>query len=201
MSRETDERTGRRPYRKRRRAELEQQTRDRITEAAMNLHQTVGPARTTVSAIADAAGVQRATVYRHFADDEAIFDACTAHYYARHPLPDPERWAGITDPEERLRAALTTIYGWYHETAPMLSMTQRDLEHVPAKAMNAFRGYFELIRGTLMRGRRERGRRRARVGVAIAHAISFPAWVALVETGGLSDEEAAELMLAMVAGA
>ena len=54
----TDEK---RPYRKTRRAELERETRLRITESAMELHGTIGPARTSVSAVAEHAGVRRST--------------------------------------------------------------------------------------------------------------------------------------------
>src|SRR5919204_3974234 len=99
-----------RRYRKRLRAEHEQQTRQAITEAAVKLHGTVGPARTTVTAIAEEAGVQRATVYRHFPDEETLFAACSGHYMATHPPPDPSRWVEIADPADRLREALTDVY-------------------------------------------------------------------------------------------
>src|SRR5688572_8391494 len=95
-----------RPYRKRRRAELEEQTRLRITEAAMELHGSIGPARTTVSAVADRAGVQRATVYRHFPDEESLFAACSSHWTAQNPRPDLAAWAETEDPDQRLRTAL-----------------------------------------------------------------------------------------------
>src|SRR5215204_2491067 len=91
--------TRKRTYRKSRRAELEDETRRRITDAAVELHGSVGPARTTISAVAERAGVQRATVYRHFPDEEALFDACSAHWMAQHPLPDPTAWAKIEDPD------------------------------------------------------------------------------------------------------
>src|SRR5689334_3970799 len=109
-----------RRYRKRLRAEQELQTRQAITEAAVKLHGTLGPARTTVSAIAEEAGVQRATVYRHFPDEPALFQACSGHYMAMHPLPDPSRWVEIADPAERLREALGDVYGWWDETEPMM---------------------------------------------------------------------------------
>src|SRR5436190_10302006 len=96
----------RRPYRKRRRAELEAHTRRRITESAAELHGTVGPARTSVSAVAERAGVRRSTVYRHFPDEAALFAACTSHWMAANPMPDPAGWAGIEDPDGRLRRAL-----------------------------------------------------------------------------------------------
>src|ERR671919_3041346 len=93
-----------RAYTKRRRAESEAETRQRIAEAAMKLHGTVGPARTTISAVAEKAGVQRATVYRHFPNEEALFAACSAHWRSLYPPPDAGAWAAIADPEERLRA-------------------------------------------------------------------------------------------------
>jgi AcrR family transcriptional regulator len=133
-TRMSDELTGRkqRVYRKRKRAEQELATRERITEAAVALHQTLGPARTTVKAIADLAGVQRATVYRHFPDEETLCGACTAHYSARHPAPDARAWAAIRAPDARLRRALTELYAWYGKTEAMLSKVVRDLDALPA---------------------------------------------------------------------
>ena len=110
--------TRKRAYRKRRRAEQEEETRLRITEAAVDLHGSVGPARTTVSAIAERAGVQRATVYRHFPDEEALFAACSSHWAALNPPPDPAVWAEIADPDQRLRGALAELYSWYGDNRP-----------------------------------------------------------------------------------
>jgi len=190
-----------RRYRKRRRAELEVQTRQRIAEATAKLHGTLGPARTTVSAIAREAGVQRATVYRHFPDDQALFDACTAHFYAHHPLPELEQWASIADPDDRLRQALADLYAWYGRTEHMLSNTQRDAAHVPPRTRQRFLTYFAAAREVLVHGRPERGRPRARAAAAIGHAIAFPTWRSLVREQGLDDDEAVELMARTVAEA
>src|SRR5436190_10137103 len=108
-----------RPYRKRRRAELEEDTRRRITESAVELHGTLGPSRTTVSAVAEHAGVRRSTVYRHFPDEMALFAACTAHWQAENPAPDLGSWAAIEDPDERLRRALRELYAFYRRTERM----------------------------------------------------------------------------------
>ncbi len=110
----------RRPYRKRRRAAQEDETRRRITEAAVDLHGSVGPAKTTISAVAERAGVQRATVYRHFPDEEAIFAACSAHWMSEHPLPDLAAWAAVGDPDERLRTGLGELYAWFERGEEML---------------------------------------------------------------------------------
>jgi AcrR family transcriptional regulator len=191
----------RRPYRKQKRAASELETRMRITEAAVALHQAVGPAKTTVKAIAERAGVERATVYRHFPDEETLFAACTRHYYARHPMPDPGRWAAITPPDERLRVALADLYSWYSETEQMLRSGIRDIEQVPAGARESFLAYFEAIRAVLMVGRRERARVCARVSGAIGHAINFLTWQSLVREQEMSAGEAVMLMTAMVEAA
>src|SRR5687768_9128429 len=120
MSGESTQST-RRPYRKRLRAEHEAETRRRITEAAMKLHGTIGPARTTVKSVAEEAGVQRATVYRHFPTDESLFAACSAHWAGLNPPPDADAWASIRDPDERLRHALGELYAWYEWAEPMLT--------------------------------------------------------------------------------
>jgi AcrR family transcriptional regulator len=190
---------GKRAYRKRRRAELEAETRLRITEAAVDLHGSIGPARTTISAIADRAGVQRATVYRHFSDEEALFEACSSHWMGQHPLPDPAGWATIDDPDERLRTALRELYQWYERGESMLEKTTRDVALVPAMrpAMEAFGGWFEGAAEALLRGHPKRGVRRQRA--AIGHALSFETWRSLVREQHLSRSEAVELMTRLVA--
>ena len=102
-----------------RRAELEEQTRMRITESAVALHEELGPARTSISAIAERAGVRRSTVYRHFPDEEALFAACSSHWRAANPPPDPRAWAAIEDPAERTETALRELYAFYGRTEAM----------------------------------------------------------------------------------
>jgi AcrR family transcriptional regulator len=196
----TEAKTATRRYRKRLRAEQEQQTRQAITEAAVKLHGTVGPARTTVSAIADEAGVQRATVYRHFPDEPSLFRACSGHYMAMHPPPDPSRWVELADPAERLRGALTDVYLWWDETEDMMSRVIRDAPVVESMApqTRARVAFFDQIAATLMRGRGLRGKRRARVEAAIRHALALSTWQSLVREQGLTNEEAVELMTGMV---
>jgi len=192
-----------RAYRKRRRAQLEEETRLRITEAAVDLHGSVGPARATISAVAGRAGVQRATVYRHFPDEEALFDACSSHWMAQHPLPDPAVWAVIEDPDERLRVALGELYEWYDRGDYMLEKTTRDVALVPAlrPSMEAFRGWFDAAADALLRGRPERGARRRRLRAAVGHALAFETWRSLVRHRGMSQSETIELMEALAGAA
>jgi AcrR family transcriptional regulator len=189
-----------RPYRKRRRAELEDETRRRITEATMHLHEEVGPAKTTVSAIADRAGVQRATVYRHFPDDAALIAACSAHWMSLNPAPHLAAWAATDDVDERLRTALAEIYDWYERTEAMIVRLNRDRASVPPldERMSARDAYFAGAIETLLRGRPERGGRRQRARAAIAHALEFDTWRSLVRREGLGRDEAIELLLRLV---
>ena len=189
-----------RPYRKKRRAELEAETRLRITESAVELHGTVGPARTSVSAVAEHAGVRRSTVYRHFPDEASLFRACSSHWRASHPVPDPARWAAISDPEERLEGALAELYASYRSTERMMENLVRDQALVPA-VKRQFSSYYEYLgaaRDVLMAGRRARGRGRERLAAAIGHSLSFSTWRSLTREQGLDDARAADLMCSLV---
>jgi len=193
----------RRKYTMRRRAEKEQQTRQRITEAAVKLHGTIGPARTTISAVASEAGVQRATVYRHFPDEATLFAACSGHWAATHPPPDPTPWRTIRDPAARLKRGLFELYAFYRETEAMLENVTRDRPLVPAmeKPAAIMRAYFEAVAEALVAGRPERGDARRRARAAVGHAVSFPTWQSLVREHGLDDAEAVAMMAAMVEAA
>jgi AcrR family transcriptional regulator len=192
-----------RPYQMRRRAELEQQTRRRITESAVALHQELGPARTSISAIAEHAGVRRSTVYRHFRDEEALFAACSAHYRAAHPSPDPSAWAAVEDPAARTEAALRELYGFYGQTHTMYRSLLRDESLVPGiqRRLHDFYGYLRTIEDVLIAGRSLRGRAAARTRAAIGHALAFPTWYSLTHDRGLADDDAVELMRLLIEGA
>jgi AcrR family transcriptional regulator len=191
-----------RPYRMQRRAESQEQTRQRIVESAVALHGTDGPSRTSLSAIAERAGVRRSTLYRHFEDEDALFDACTAHWLASNPLPDLAAWGAIGDPDERLRVALGELYAYYGRNERMLENLFRD-EELPLvrERFGAFRGYLQAVRDTLMAGRIARGAARRRTQAAIGHATSFSTWRSLVREQQLADAEAATLARSIVAAA
>jgi AcrR family transcriptional regulator len=192
-----------RPYRKKRRAELEAETRLRITESAVALHGSLGPSRTSMSAIAEHAGVRRSTLYRHFPDEAAVFAACSAHWAQANPVPDLGAWAAIEDPERRLRVGLEELYGFYRRNEQMLANLFRDEKVVASVGaqFGAFHGYLDAARDVLMTGRVKRGRARARVSAAIGHAVAFGTWRSLVREQDLDDAAAADLMCRLVAAA
>jgi len=190
-----------RRYRMKRRAEQEAETRLRITESAVDLHGTLGPARTSVSAVAEHAGVRRSTVYRHFPDERALLGACSAHWGASNPPPDLAGWGRVADPDERLKLALGELYAYYRRSGSMLEKLVRDEEAVPvlAELMGGFRSFLAEATDVLIRGRGARGRGRKAVRAAVGHALAFSTWSDLTGAQGLDDEQAAELMSRLVA--
>jgi AcrR family transcriptional regulator len=186
-----------RKYEKKRRAEQEAETRQRIVEAMVALHREVGPARTTISAIAERAGVERLTVYRHFPDERSMFEACTAHYATEVPGPDPAAWAGIKEPAERLRAALLAFYDYYRRAEDVLTHAARDLPQLPALAavLSPWGEFVGRVREELLEGWGAEGLAGARLVAAIGHALRFDTWRSLARTEKLNDVEAAALMV------
>ena len=181
----TETKSTKRRYEKRARAAQEQETRARIVEAAIGLHGTVGPARTTITAIAENAGVRRATVYRHFPDERALFLGCSGTFAERNPPPDPASWSTIADPAPRLEAALDALYRWYERVEPMFTSVLRDADTVPmVRELQAGRlAYLAHIEDGLAPGWGARGRAAKRLRAAIALALDFQAWRTLHERG------------------
>ncbi|HWO84032.1 MAG TPA: helix-turn-helix domain-containing protein [Solirubrobacterales bacterium] len=192
-----------RKYEKKQRAEAEAQTRLRITESAVELHGTLGPAQTTMSAVAEHAGVRRSTLYRHFPDERALFGACSAHWAEANPPPDISRWAAIEDPGQRFAVALAEIYSFYRQTEEMLDKLLRDAPTVPVvdELMSAFRIFIAEAAKILMQGRGLRGNAAKRTRAAIGHALAFRTWQDLTETQALSEAQAADVMSRLVAAA
>jgi AcrR family transcriptional regulator len=185
-----------RPYRMIRRAALEEETRRRITESAVALHEELGPARTSISAIAEHAGVRRSTVYRHFPNEDTLFAACSSHWRAANPPPDHRAWAAIVDPAERTETALRELYAFYARTQGMYESLLRDEPLVAGveRRLRDFHGYLRMIQDVLMAGRSLRGRAARRTRAVIGHALAFPTWRSLVYEQGLADEDAVALM-------
>jgi AcrR family transcriptional regulator len=181
-----------------------EETRRRIARAAFELHGSVGPARTTITAIADRAGVERATVYRHFPDDLSLLRACVGHGMTAFPPPDPGPWVAIEDPERRLRVALAELFAFYRRTEGVWFNAVRDLPLLPALAraneeLGTF-AHWQEMRSALVAGWGARGSRRRLLDAALGHALDFRTWHSLVRTEGLSDQEAVEVIAAAVRG-
>jgi AcrR family transcriptional regulator len=188
-----------RKYELKKRAEEMAETHRRITQAAIDLHGSVGPARTSLSAVAKRAGVERRTLYRHFATETALFDACSSHYFAANPWPDLAAWRAIADPRERLERGLDELCAYYERTEPMLANVLRDAEVVEfaRDALAPLRAYLEEAAEVLMAGRAARGRRRDLLAGAVRHALAFSTWRSL-SANGVGRADAVRLVSALV---
>jgi AcrR family transcriptional regulator len=196
----TDQMSKRR-YEMKARAAQQDETRRRITESAVELHGTVGPSKTSFSALAEHAGVRRSTLYRHFPDEASLFAACNAHWLAANPPPDVDGWRSVKEPDARLRTALRELYAFYRRTEPMLANLLRDEPVMPvvAELFAPFHAYLAHARDTLMAGRAGRGRARGRTQAAVGHALAFTTWRSLTREQGLRDADAVEMMCGLVA--
>jgi AcrR family transcriptional regulator len=190
--------TGKRTYTLKRRAEQQAETRRRIVEAAVDLHSTLGPGLTTLSMVAERAGVQRHTLYAHFPEERSLLLACSGHTLERDPPPDAEPWRAIADRRERLRTGLHAIYLWYERNAGRLSCVLRDAEHhaltreISEMRMGPYRAAYRAVLGDgLTPGQ----------GAMLGVALGFFTWRTLAREGGLSPEAAADAMAKAVDGA
>jgi AcrR family transcriptional regulator len=192
-------------YQLKKRAERQEETRLRIARATLELHETVGPALTTRSAIADRAGVGRPTVYSHFPDDLSLGKACSSLDLSENPLPDPGQWEKIADPERRLRVALAELYGYFRRRERLWTNILRDLEMPYIKdnpdvheVMKPIFTHWERMKETLAVGwESAEGPPQPLLG-AIGLALDFQTWRTMVRKQGLDDDRAVELMVGMV---
>lgn len=186
-----------RSYRMGKRLDDVEGTRRRIVEATVELHGTVGPQHTSISAVAERAGVQRSTVYRHFPDEDALFGACTSHWFARHPWPRTDEWRVDTDGATRLQRGLSELYRYYDDNRQMMSNSLRDIAIMPTFVGENLRAQLENTHAALVEPWDRPDDQRLQI--AVRHALEFPTWISLA-SNGLSPDRASELMTAMIVG-
>lgn len=186
------------------RAGLIDRTRERITQAAVAQHLSVGPSRTSISSIAEAAGVTRPTVYRHFADMDEIFGACMGHWLSTHPHPDPGPWMTIEGFEPRARRVLTDLYRWYGDVGHVLYPIYRDIDSIPPRSRAVAEAWSDQFADVIVRAGPSTGKAGRRLRAVAVHIVRLPTWRALVLDGGLAADDAVDLgvrwLLAAVSG-
>jgi AcrR family transcriptional regulator len=181
-----------RTYTLKRRAEQQAQTRQKIVEAAVDLHSSIGPAATTISMVAEKAGVQRHTFYAHFPDERSLLMACSALAQERDPLPNAEPWRAIADASERLRAGLRAIYDRFERNADLTACVLRDAEHHPlVKEISVLRYGPSIASYREVLGEKLNAKQRAMLGLA----LSFFTWRTLTRDGGLQQDAAVAAMV------
>lgn len=186
-----------RPYRKQARAASEAETRQRIIESAVALHLERGPAQTSINAIAERAGVNRVTVYRHFPDARSLLEACSAHARQVNPPPDLAAWRRIEDPRERIDVALPQLYDYFRRTEAGWANLLRDAEVEPlVKEMVEKRrmAYLREARDVLLTGWPATRTRRPLLRAVLGLAVDFRTWQTLVRREDLDDRTAVALM-------
>lgn len=190
-----------RRYEQKARAEQQEQTRRRIVDAALELHRTAGPAESSFSAVAERAGVQRSTLYRHFPDDRALFLACSGLHLDEHPFPDAARWRAITSPRARAERGIADVYAYWAENESLIANVLRDGERDPVlHEVNELRmgEPLALARDVIVEAWPERART-PRLVAGAALAVDFRTWQTLVRRNGLDQADAAALMAASLA--
>jgi AcrR family transcriptional regulator len=189
-----------RKYTKTRRAAQQDETRDRIVEATVKLHEELGPANTSIKAIAEKAGVQRLTVYRHFPDDASLFEACTTRYLGQHPPPNMADWAELDNARERSHMALLAFYRYYRQTEKMWTVAYRDVDQVEALQgpMGQFEAYLDQVRDDLLASWKIKQENKKSLAITLRHCLRFSTWSALKKEH-LSDKKIAELVMSWVA--
>jgi AcrR family transcriptional regulator len=187
-----------RSYTLKKRAEQQAETRQRIVDAAIELHTEIGPSKTTFSMVADKAGVQRHTLYAHFPDEHSLLMACSGHMQEKSPPPDATAWRGIKDRRARLTASLSDIYGWFEANAQLLSSVLRDGEHyAPVQEISKLRYapaiglWHEVLEAGL------KDKQRAMLNVA----LSFYTWRTLTRDSKLKTSAAVAAMVEAVENA
>jgi AcrR family transcriptional regulator len=102
-----------RRYRLDRRAETAEQTRRRIVEATHALHAERGIYATSMTQIAQRAGVSVGTVYHHFPTYQDAVFACSQRAAEMFPFPSADIFVGLSTLENRVRRLVRESFGFY----------------------------------------------------------------------------------------
>ena len=185
-----------RKYTKNKRADQQEQTRERIVDAVVTLHEELGPANTSIKAVAEKAGVQRLTVYRYFPDEASLFLACTSKWFGLNPPPHLTAWENIATAAERSYAALMAFNQYYRRTATMWKGVYRDIDDVQAmqKPMAQFEAYLDQQRDDLLAAWKAKGKKKQQLSLTLRHCLRFSTWQSL-KAEKLNDKQITELMI------
>ncbi|MGD8577386.1 MAG: TetR/AcrR family transcriptional regulator [Thiohalophilus sp.] len=185
-----------RKYQQKARAEQARETRQQIVEAAVKLHEKLGPAKTSIMAIAEEAGVQRLTVYRHFPDDAGLFEACTSHWLSMHPPPSVADAGDPVEPRAQTEKTLLAVYDYYRANERMWTGAYRDVDEVEAlqEPMGRVEAYFDSMRDDLLANWKVPAKDKKQLSLSLRHCLRFTTWRSL-KTESLSDKQMVKLVM------
>lgn len=177
------------------------ETRNTIVEATVKLHEELGPAYTSIKAIAEEAGVQRLTVYRHFPDDASLFQACTSHWLAANPLPELPAQEKNNDSLVLIASTLVDVYRYYRKTERMWTVAYRDVDElkVMQAPMAGVDAYFDQIRDRLLATVKPIAANKKQLSMTLGHCLRFSTWQSFNKEK-LSDKKMVELVMHWVGG-
>jgi AcrR family transcriptional regulator len=190
-----------RQYKQKARAEQAQETRQLIVEATVMLHEELGPAQTSIKAIAEQAGVQRLTVYRHFPDETSLFKACSSHWLGLHPPPAVSDCEDAGDPVTQTSKTLLSFYHYYRQTERMWSSIYRDIDEVEAlrEPMSKFESYIDAVRDELLSAWKVKAKDKNKLSLTLRHCLRYSTWRSL-KNDKLSDKKMVDLVMSWLAG-
>ena len=166
----------------------------------MDLHEEVGPASTTIKGVAERAGVQRLTVYRHFPDERSMFEACGARFMEKNPPPDPSPWMQIDDPLARTRTGIGELYDYYSRTERMNANVLRDAQKMPelAAVVEPIEQTMHQYALILIEPWDVAEQDQHYLQAATVHAILFTTWQSLIREQRMDQADAVELMVRII---
>ena len=178
-----------RKYSMDRRSATVDETRRRIVEATMALHDEQGILATSMQDIAARADVALGTVYRHFPTIEDLVPACGGRNFELNPPPNRAVFAGLPTRAERARALIAAYYAHYALHPRMFEIGMAEAEKLPALAAFMDDGKAHLLRlVTEAIAPTPSGADAFKLAVALC---SFSSWQALTQAGFSSDAAAA----------
>ena len=166
------------------RAAATEVTRASIVEASMRLHAECGVTTTSWQAIAQAAGVSPATVYRHFPTPAELITACARTVFDIVAPPTPEdaavEFAAMADAADRFAHLARESAHCYRRGEGWLHAAHRERDFQPDldAAVRLFQDSLHVLVDAAA------GRRIRRTEHAVLFTLcDYPFWKSLVDSG------------------
>jgi AcrR family transcriptional regulator len=172
-----------------------EETRRRIIDATVQLHNEHGVSATSMQDIADRAGVALATVYRHFPSLDDLVPACGGRNLEMNPPPTASVFERLDSGDDRVRALVQALFTHYERGVRPYEVGFAEAVTLPVMAglMNELGAHVEgLVTGAIAPFNPDRALHALAVGLC-----DFRVWRSLTEAG-LSSAAAAESVTRLI---